>query len=166
MKIGKIIALFIIVLPIHVFLSHFTGLGYAYFDLLLILTLYFSMQIELIPLIYLSFAIGLIKDLLSGPIIGLSGFSFPVVALISALAFSRLQIKRFYTQFFLIFILSIINLLTDSFISLIFGIRIINLHFLEYLYMGLGNGIIFTIILNIRKIIPRRFARRGRKYAA
>jgi|GEM_PF-3877566 len=166
MKIGRIIIIFLMVLPLQVLLTHLTGFEYAHFDLMLIFTLYLSTKLEMIPLIYTSFVIGLVKDMLSGAVVGLSGFSFPIVALLSALAFGRLQIKRFYSQFLLIFILSIINLLLNSFVALIFGIRIINLRFMEYIYTGLGNGILFTIILNLKKIIPRKLRRKGSRYAA
>ncbi|MBN2135868.1 MAG: rod shape-determining protein MreD [Acidobacteria bacterium] len=156
MKISRILILLLLTIPAQVLLLKVLGQQFYWFDLLLLLTLYIAFYIQGIPLIYIALALGIIKDALSGGLIGLNGFSFPILALVCMILYTRLKISKFYAQFMLIFSLSFLNAMIITFISWVFGIDIIYPSILEYIYTGLGNGILFVILMNLPKIFIRQ----------
>jgi rod shape-determining protein MreD len=165
MKFHKIIFLFIIIPPLQVLLKHLLGNEAVYYDLYIILIIYLSTILNMVASMYLASLAGVIKDLLSAPIIGLNGFSFPLIALASNFIFGKFPIKKIYSQFAIIFILTILNNLIVGLIALIFGIKIMNPAFLEHLYMGLANGILFVLIYNFKKLIPDKSVKKKSGYA-
>jgi rod shape-determining protein MreD len=165
MKFYKIIFIFIIIPPSQVLLKHFLGNEAAYYDLYMILIIYLSVILNMVLSMYLASLAGVIKDLLSAPVVGLNGFSFPLIALVSNFIFSKFPVRKIYSQFAIIFFLTIINNLIVGLIALIFGINIINPAFPEHLYMGLANGLLFILIYNFKKLIPDKSVKKKSRYA-
>lgn len=156
MKLTQILFLIFIILPINVVCEFIIGPEWIYFDLFIILVIFFSNKIEQIPLIYISFSIGLIKDLLSGPFVGLNGFSFPLIALCAQFIFSKLHLKKVYFNFLMVFALVLLNTIIVNLLIFVLGIEAISQSFMEYLYISLANGILGVLVFNFRTIIPRR----------
>jgi len=165
MKFYKIIFLFIIIPPAQVLLKHILGNEAVYYDLYMILIIYLSIIMNMVVSMYLASLAGVIKDLLSAPVVGLNGFSFPLLALASNFIFSKFSVKKIYSQFAIVFFLTIINNLIVSLIALIFGINIIHPAFPEHLYMGLANGLLFILIYNLKKLIPDKSVKKKNRYA-
>lgn len=146
-------------------LKHILGNEAVYYDLFLILMVYLSSVMGVVASMYLASLAGLIKDLLSSPIVGLNGFSFPLIAIVVNFIFSKFAVKKIYFQFAIIFSITIISNLIVSLIALILGIDINHPSFLEHLYMGLANGILFILLSNIKKLIPRKTGVKKTRYA-
>jgi rod shape-determining protein MreD len=165
MKFYKIIFLFIIIPPAQVLLKHILGNEAVYYDLYMILIIYLSIILNMVVSMYLASLAGVIKDLLSAPVVGLNGFSFPLLALASNFIFGKFPVKKIYSQFAIIFFLTIINNLIVGLIALIFGIKITHPAFLEHFYMGLANGLLFILIYNLKKLIPDKSVKKKSRYA-
>jgi rod shape-determining protein MreD len=165
MKPYKIAFLFILIPPAQTLLKHLIGAEAAYYDFFMVLIIYLSIMLNMVASIYLASLAGIIKDMLSAPVIGLNGFSFPLIALTSNFIFSKFPIRKFYSQFMIVFVLTIINNQIISLITLIFGIKILNPSFFNNLYMGLANGILFIFIYNVKKLIPGKQIKKSSKYA-
>jgi len=156
MDVRKHIIIFLLILPVQVLLTTITGQDNFYFDLFFLLVIYYAFKMESIPLVYTASFIGLLKDLLSGGIIGLNGFSFPLSALLVRFVTSRLQIKKFYSVFLMIFSVTFVNNLIISVLAVIFSIPILHPSLLEHLYHAMGNGLLFVLIRSALMIPGRR----------
>jgi len=161
----KIIFLVLMILPLDLLLSRFVGAEYRYFDLFILLILYFSCHFPAVQLIYISSSIGIMKDILSGGAVGINGFTFPIVALISYFIISRIQINKWYSYYSLAFFMTLLNTTLLSILVWIFGINILHLSILELFYHGLGNGLIFTVVMKIPDIFSRKHKLTRSKHA-
>lgn len=165
MKPLKIAFLFFIIPPAQVLLKHLLGVEAVYYDLYLILAIHLSIVSGIVATMYLASLAGVIKDLLTAPVVGLSGFSFPLIAIISNFVFAKFSVKKFYSQFAIVFVLTILNTQIINLLTLIFAIENLYPSFLETLYMGLANGLLFIFIYNIKKLIPSKAAKKKSRYA-
>ncbi len=156
MNVKKYIFAFFLLLPLQVLLVNTLGREYYYFDLFLIYSLFLAYHLDAIPLIYATAGVGIMKDLISGNVIGVSGMVFPIIAIIFWLGANRLNLVRIRTSFASVFFLSIGANLLISLLNLIFSINNIYFNFLEYIYSGLGNGIIFALLIAYPRLTQRR----------